>query len=282
MNCNDMTFGVEFEVTLPVGIISSVGSYHAGRQIPDLPAGWNAQSDSSIRVGTPGHTGVEVVSPILKGADGLSQIVFVLNWLNEKGAKVNSSTGLHVHVGFRGTEKEMAAIVSCVAQHEKALFASTGTKSRERGHYCGSIQNDFNYRERFADGERDTRITQRYHVLNLQNVLGGGKPTIEFRVFAGSLNVVKVLNYVRVCLALVERSLVSGRRTKWVAKPASGKNSVCRKGEGQTAMARLFYAIGWTKGRVDTVFGNVACDAATIEQGKKEFMRLAKKYDAAQ
>jgi len=60
------------------------------------------------------------------------------------------------------------------------------------------------------------------------------------------------------------------------------KNGSGRKGEGQTAMARLFYAIGWTKGRVDTVFGNVACDAATIEQGKKEFMRLAKKYDAAQ
>jgi hypothetical protein len=287
IDVNEMTFGIEIETVLPAEVVIQVGHYHQGVQVPELPAGWNAQRDCSIDAGgRGGGQPVEIVSPILKGTDGLDQIVFVLNWLREKNARVNKSTGLHVHVGFRGDKQQMAAVVSCVAQHEKALFASTGTKSREQGHYCRSIQADAQYQEHFRDHSRrrtGTARFDRYRLLNLTNVLGGGKPTIEFRVFAGTLSTVKVLSYVRLCLALVERALASGRKTKWEAKPASEKNSVHRKGgAGQTAMARLFYAIGWTKGRVKTAYGNVASAAApasSIDEGKKELMRLARKYD---
>jgi hypothetical protein len=280
MQIDEMTFGVEFEVVLPRGTIDAVGGYHAGIQIAGLPIGWNAQSDASISA--IGGQGVEVVSPILKGTDGLDQIVFVLNWLKQHGAKVNQSTGLHVHVGFpRGDEKALAAVVACVANYEKALYASTGTHARETGSYCRPIQTDGVYQSRFRDGTRgDRQYIDRYKLLNVTNVLGGSKPTIEFRVFAGSLNVKKVISYVRICLGLVERATTLKRKAKWIAKKPVETSPLNRKGgEGQTAMCRLFYGLGWTKGQAKAVYGNLACEAVTLEQGKKELMRLAKKYD---
>jgi hypothetical protein len=284
MDINEMTFGVEFETILPAGTIDAVGCYHAGIQIAGLPIGWNAQRDGSIQAGL-GAQGVEIVSPILKGSDGLDQIVFVLKWLKQKGARVNQSTGLHVHVGFRGDEKALAVVVTCVANYEKALYASTGTHSRETGVYCRPIQTDGVYQSRFRDGltperSRTGLSPDRYRVLNLRNVLGGGKPTIEFRVFAGTLNVKKVVSYVRICLGLVERASMMKRKTKWVAKKPVETSPLNRKGgEGQTAMCRLFYGLGWTKGQAKAVFGNLTCDAVSIEAGKKELMRLARKYD---
>jgi hypothetical protein len=177
----------------------------------------------------------------------------------------------------------MAAVVACVANYEKALFASTGTHSRETGHFCQPIQSNPDYQQRFRDGQAGVRIYNRYHLLNLMNVLGGGKPTIEFRVFAGSLNPVKVVSYIRICLGLVERAQVTKRRTKWVAKRPVETSPLNRKGgEGQTAMCRLFYGLGWTKGQAKQRYGEVPCEAVSIEQGKKELMRLARKYDAGQ
>src|SRR5947209_4242565 len=98
MNANDLTFGVELEVTLPVGTCP-VGQYHFGVQVPQLPPGWKAERDGSIRPEA-GYMAAEIVSPVLKGADGLRQLKAVCDWLQSVGAKVNRSTGLHVHVGF--------------------------------------------------------------------------------------------------------------------------------------------------------------------------------------
>lgn len=155
MNVSEITFGVEFEVILPVGTIARVGHYHNGIQIPDLPEGWNAQGDGSIRVSEAGHVGVEVVSPILKGLDGIRQVKLVCLWLQQRGAKVNRSTGFHVHVGFGRTETEgLKRLVSTVANYEKALFAATGTKAREQGIYCRGVQNDQRMRTEFTrDGQ---------------------------------------------------------------------------------------------------------------------------------
>jgi hypothetical protein len=41
----------------------------------------------------------ELVSPVLKGRDGLLEVARVLTALNTLPIEVNKSTGLHVHVG---------------------------------------------------------------------------------------------------------------------------------------------------------------------------------------
>jgi Putative amidoligase enzyme len=281
VNVNDLTFGVELEVTLPAGTCT-VGCYHHGVQVPQLPTGWKAERDCSIQAG-PGYMAAEIVSSVLKGADGLRQLKAVCDWLNSVGAKVNRSTGFHVHVGFDHTNaKALHRLVSLVANFEKALFAATGTHSREQNHYCQGISADHN----FVTAFRATRVARpdlcsdRYHVLNLANLISHGKPTVEFRVFAGTTNALKATGYVRLCLGIVEKALAMKKLPKWVAKTPIETSPIHRNGEGQTALTRLFYGLGWTKGREDHTFGDVqAEELPTIEATKKELMRLARKYD---
>ncbi len=280
MQASEMTFGCEFEVTLPAANCPTAGNYHQGIQIPGLPTGWNAQRDASIQCTVHGHVGVEIVSPVLKGVEGLRQVQLVCKWLQENGARVNKSTGFHVHVGCRREEGLLGKVAFLVANFEKALYAATGTKNRERGSYCRPIQNDTRYQQRFVSGQRAS--TDRYHSLNLTNLDLGRKPTVEFRVFAGTTNAIKAIGYIRLCLAVVEKAHATKRKPKWVAKTPVASSPITRGGEGQTCLNRLFYTLGWTKGREDRVFGEVvADDLPSIQTCKQELMRLASKYDAS-
>ena len=98
VHVNDLTFGVELEVTLPLGTCP-VGGYHNGFQVPQLPPGWKVERDSSIIPG-PGYMAAEIVSPVLRGADGLRQLKAICDWLNSVNARVNRSTGFHVLPGL--------------------------------------------------------------------------------------------------------------------------------------------------------------------------------------
>lgn len=275
MNANEFTFGVEFETTMPAGSVV-VGGYHRGVQVPFLPTGWTAQHDGSIRA-TNGRMGVEFVSPILKGAEGLKQVLEVIDILNARGAKVNPSCGFHIHVGgFGADQKTIDKVTTLAANFEKAIFASTGTKNRERGMFCQSIQRYGNTTQAVSGSSR-----VRYHVLNLTNTQRIG--TVEFRAFGGTLNKVKVTGYLRLCLGLVERAVKATRKTNFTAKTPVESSPIARSGEGQTALNRLFYQLGWTKGRSKVVFGNIDCENAPgIVDVKRELMRLAAKYDSAE
>ena len=77
-------------------------------------------------------------------------------------------------------------------------------------------------------------------------------------------------------VGLVERSLMAKRVTDWNAKTPVETSPIHRSGEGQTAVARLFYQLGWTKGRQPHTHGDLS-DAGipTIDRAKRELMRLA-------
>jgi hypothetical protein len=271
MTAAEMTFGIEIECLIPRANAPACGGYHRGIQIPNLPQGWNAQQDSSIRSARYGMVGVEVVSPVLKGLDGLQQIKMVLDWLQSIGATVNRSTGLHIHVGFdRGNEQLTKKLVTVVANFEKAIYASTGTKSRETGCYCRSVQNSADHRNGAI-----SRVS-RYHVLNVQT----NRPTVEFRAFAGTLSYVKIVAHIRTCLGLVEKTLATKKTPKWVAKQPVESSPIKRGGDGLTALNRLFYWLGWTKGREAATYGLVGEERVpSIKACKSALVRLARKYD---
>lgn len=137
MDANETTFGIEIESTIPTGALP-VGSYTNGATSDLLPAGWTVKYDSSIRAGR-GRQGAEIVSPVLKGADGLRQIKAVCQTLNQLGARVNRSCGLHVHVGYEHDMTKIQRLTNLVANFEKAIYASTGTVNRERNHFARPI-----------------------------------------------------------------------------------------------------------------------------------------------
>jgi len=270
MNASEITFGIEIETTIPAGALP-VGSYTHGAPVVALP-GWTAKYDGSIRA-RGSRQGCEFVSPVLKGAEGVESMLAAIRYIKSIGAEVNASCGLHVHVGFDKTNVVASVkLATLVANFEKAIFASTGTKSRERGTYCRPMQ-QYGTADRALQSSRGNR----YHLCNFASE----HATVEFRAFAATLNESKIIGHVAMCVALVERALTAKRVTNWVAPAVSETSPIRRNGEGQTALTRLFYQLGWIKGRTSHTFGNIAPQGkAAIDVAKRALMKMARKYDA--
>lgn len=97
----DRTFGVEFEgfgiemYTLvrklqEAGLNAVTASYSGSNYRV-----WQVKPDGSIS----GRHGFEVVSPVLRGADGVEQVKTALRVVRENGGDANKSCGFHIHWG---------------------------------------------------------------------------------------------------------------------------------------------------------------------------------------
>lgn len=278
MNADDFTFGIEIETHMPAGSVQT-GTHGAGRQVPWLPHGWLADSDPSIITPHAGRIPCEFVSPVLRGAAGLRQAMNMINVIRSRGGRINTSCGLHIHVGFdKSNTAAVGRLINLVAGHEKALYAINGTPTREHGagsrfgtNWCKSIK---------AYGTRSQAISRarrdRYHLLNIATT----KPTVEFRVFGATMNPNKIAAYVRLCVALCEKAVTSKRSASF-NKSAVGLRYLEGKGAGVAELTRLFYVVGWRKVRKSVkVLGDLnGFDVPPIDASKAELIRLASKYD---
>jgi hypothetical protein len=194
-------YGVEIECKMPRGRQFVAGGYHRGRQLPSLgewaAEGWNAQADSSVA------GGVEVVSPVLKGEEGLYQVWAVVEYLSGIGTRVDRQCGLHVHVDASDLSPEqVAAVQREFMKVERAFYALNAEKATERwtSPYC----------QPYAVQGIAAAEGSRYMSLNIQNwKRGGSKRTLEFRLFAGSMDPRRVMTAVLMCVALVS-AVVAG------------------------------------------------------------------------
>jgi hypothetical protein len=277
MDVNEITFGVEIECFIPTAAFRAAGivrgGYHRGTPVPGFPAGWNAQSDCSIHsdgrvVPHSGFEAVEIVSGIMKGPEGIAQLREVLAKLVEMGARVNQSTGLHIHVGVSREAKGLKKLIRLAAQHEKAIYASTGTKDRERATYARPIKTDYFQFKDIKSIDDLARCHDRYKLLNLTNLIGGHRNTAEFRAFAGTLNITKIEGYVQLCVGLVHKAFTESKCT-----PAFTRRD--EPTTGVAAIAKLMKILKWNR---NGGFGIV--DATSVKGIKIEFNRLAAKYDA--
>lgn len=283
MNAAEMTYGIEIECMVPGTIITErgirIGGYHHGIQVPGFPEGWTAQSDSSIRPAT-GMVAVEIVSPVLKGEDGLNQVQNVLGQLRSWGAQVNSSCGCHVHVGFRRDSiKALKRLVHLTAHYEDALYAAAGSRERVGNHYCKSIKEDFRSLQYATLRSRyfATPASNRYHVLNLTNLLESRKRTVEFRVFASTVDSDTAIAYIRSCVGLVERAIKDSKVAKWDPKPA---NWATTRGRGQNEALKFIYTMGWRGTWAKQCYGRIEGPALpTMEQSAEQLLRSAARFD---
>jgi hypothetical protein len=274
MRAHEMTFGVEIECYMPTGSIN-IGGYHRPAGSSWLPAGWGAGTDGSLTAPPAGKRGVEIVSPVLRGREGFEQVAKVVREIRRRGGEVNATCGLHVHVGFnKSNYGVLAHLISVFANHEKAVYAATGTKARERNGYCKGVKQ---YRSESA--ARRSAQRDRYHALNLATAY----ETVEVRAFAGTLNATKVLGYVGICLGMVEmaytRHYTNLRHANW-----SQRTTCTPDNEGKKEMERLLRALGWI-GRQPTATGFLhgRTDAGKMRSLKvvvKKMRELAKQYDA--
>ena len=287
MNANQLRFGIEIETLITKSMRLSeklrLGLHHGGgHQVPYLPTGWKAERDRSITT-RGGFCSCEIISPILRGADGLAEVVEVLRILNTKGHRITRpSCGVHVHVSWKGSlpADALLRLVSTVAHCERGLYAITGTKYRERSGYCDGVRKygDVEYAQNVISHDRN-------HALNLVKLARRERRAVEFRVFSGSINPIQICGWIQVCLGLVERAINDEHLPVWKPKPLEGEweTSGAGKGKGASEAERLINFLAWgvDYGSVydDRQFGWVS-DIIPQEQIKAEFRRLAAKYDS--
>lgn len=286
MNAADLTFGIEIECFLPADVVRQqrivVGGYHAPVQVPGLPAGWKVGHDGSLHTTNRGRVGMEIVSPVLRGREGLEQVVAVLRILQGWGVSTNRSCGLHVHVGTGDGASQLACnakalknLMHLVAQFERALFAITGTKSREHNHYTGPVSDAYRAIANITNVEQARPYANKYRALNIVP-LWTSKRTVEFRVFQGTTNITKVVGYIQIVLGLVERAYAMQRSAAW-------KNGDRRYQNGTGLTYFLIRNLNWGccfKRLGERQYGMLLPEYT--DRVKAEFKRLAKKYDADQ
>ena len=285
MEAKETFFGVEIETLCPSSLEMMVGGYHHGIQVPWLPAGWTASCDGSISTNQMGWRGVEIVSPKLKGDEGIREVISVCQKLREKGFRTNRTCGVHVSVDWgRHTDSEtLSRLITISSYLEDALYASTGTVRRRNVQWCKSIKKYGGVKR--AKNELDVFYhTARYHLLNLTN-LHNNQDRVEFRVFSGSLDEMKIVAWIQVCLGIVERAKNTKRSPKWNGS-LSPRRLQKEGGRGQAEMERLLTYLAWNPYRAKKVHGGKMfgwiSDAIPQAKIRSVLRNLAKKYDETQ
>jgi hypothetical protein len=167
--------------------------------------------------------GFEIVSPKLTGFDGIVQIVQVLDDLAQRGAEVNSSTGLHIHVDGTNLDiRDIKKVKQMYIQFEKLFFGAMGEAATTRFHnniFCKPSH-------QWIPSEDNT---DRYRSLNLVNWFQyNQKKTVEFRLFAGNLQPETVVTYLMMCVGLVVRARNCTRIHSFLTPPTNLKD-LCKK-----------------------------------------------------
>jgi len=199
MKASQIKFGVEIECNIPISKAQQFprGSYHRGEQIEIFPQGWNCQRDGSVNP-DPGYFSAEVVSPILKGEDGLIELTYVADTLAQIGCITNSTCGLHVHVGTdRFTQQQYERLITLFKRFELAFYVINGdhTQQRYNSTFCSPST-----RWREQNG-----LASRYQSLNLQHI-EKARPHIEIRVWAGTVDAELIVAAVCMAVSLVARA----------------------------------------------------------------------------
>ncbi len=156
--------------------------------------GWNGQQDGSLHT-TGRKYPYEVVSPILRGTDGIGQVGYICLLMDEIRASVNSSCGIHVHVDARNlTDEQIGNVKANFARWEMAFYGTTGKQISKRMNGT------------YAQPTWRSSEMNRYRSLNLTNLGKRDKRTLEFRLFAGSTKVEDILTAIFMCVGLVSYS----------------------------------------------------------------------------
>lgn len=175
---------------------------------------WKVVTDSSC--------GLEAVSPILQGEEGLRQIAKVCDALDAAGAQVNKQTGFHVHMNVDDfTIHHARKLVKLWVKFED-VFDTFQPQSRRKSANCFCRSNLGHFGD-LANGRTQAQCCQqafeaidrcdtmedlgrlypsRFMKLNIQAYFR--HRTIEVRHHSGTLNAEKAVNWVRLLLEFYE------------------------------------------------------------------------------
>jgi len=226
--------GAEYECAVPIigaggghdvqetiaSILSRNGINACARNYSHAPVPNNCdivvESDSSI-VGEARFHGVqwaqvEVKSRILNGIDDWERVVPpTLEILRYAGARVNHSTGHHLHLAFPEITQDVRKVRSIwnlFHRFDSVIFGLTAP-SRRNNSYCRPMPSGTKFlhgANSIRELKRRLRNFDRYQGLNLTQLFEDA-PRIEIRHHHGTLDAGKARTWLRLQLAMVEHAV---------------------------------------------------------------------------
>jgi hypothetical protein len=175
---------------------------------------WKLVTDSSVNTLGTGAccSGLELVSPIMHGEAGMSEVMRAIDALVEAGAVVDRTCGLHVHISAHGMDG--SAIKNVVHTYHNCREAINAMVAPNRWYTSMALPWDatsLRYMEFYDDARRLRHGTfNRYHDVNLAAYVKYG--TIEFRQHEGCLDGQKVMDWIRFLMAMMRLASCGGRQ----------------------------------------------------------------------
>lgn len=214
---NERTFGVEIEFFL--GCSSRPGAYAEevaqavrNQGVECYVESYNHVTRPHWKIVTDGsvsYEGLEIVSPPLRGQEGLHQIRKVLEALNKVGAKVDDSCGLHIHHDASDFElKTFKHLYGLYARFEDCIDELVPMSRRgDNNSYCLSPGTDLEQLKKVKSVDElvDRMYPSRYIKLNCQSFRRQG--TVEFRHPGGTLEYQEVMSWIVLTQMMVERAI---------------------------------------------------------------------------
>jgi hypothetical protein len=213
MNLN-RTYGVEIEF---IGDRASVAQAVREAGLDCLVEGynhitrphWKVVTDGSVKVNGISGLGGEIVSPILSGIEGFEQIEKVCRALKSAGASVNITCGLHVHHDARDFRTEtFKNLIKIYRRFEPTIDELVAPSRRENTNtYCQTLAR-INMEEILKKNTLQQIIPlygNRYRKLNLHSFATHG--TVEFRQHQGTIDADKIINWIKLTQAMVQRAV---------------------------------------------------------------------------
>ncbi len=160
---------------------------------------WKVIYDASIDFSR-GWQGIEIVSPVLKGDEGRKQVELVCKALEEVGAKVNKSCGLHIHHGandLKLNDFKNLAFLYMVKEDEVDQMVAKSRRKNNNG-FCRSLNSYYNvFQIKNARSVKQliklagSTRAPRYSKINFSAYVRHG--TVEFRQHQGTVEAKKIL-----------------------------------------------------------------------------------------
>jgi hypothetical protein len=220
MDINDLTFGVELEFEVPYEAYNN-REFIQSMNLPDNIVvrfeRYNHATKNHWKLTTDGSLvyGYELVSPILKGEEGLEQIKRILDCLANTSAYIRSNCGFHVHIGVPKEHHKnlefFKNLVYLYRQFEDNIFDPMMPTSRRGNYnsYCKTFDktnlNELVFVQNLKNMSYIINDNDRYAKLNLKSFWLHG--TVEFRHHSGTLDFIKVKNWIDICRHLVVAAL---------------------------------------------------------------------------
>lgn len=199
------TFGVEIECGVCYQQVRAEGIRfeYQGYNHRDSREVFKFVTDSSLHI----NNSIECVTPVLSSRGGFDKLKACCKALNDNDARVNSSCGLHVHIGASHLSDEAYKNVFINYAYLEDVIDTFMASSR-RGNGCTWAASMKRYVERIKNCSTiaDVRynIGTRYTKVNAEAY--GRHKTIEFRQHQGTTNYEKIANWVKFVAKLVEWS----------------------------------------------------------------------------